>query len=103
MELVDDLTLAGLGNGEVNLDALGGNTEGGRVLEGATNVGRLEELLGGNAPTVEARAANLVTLNQSDVQPCGGAIEGSGVATGASANDNNIELLNLVRHDNPLT
>jgi hypothetical protein len=47
---------------------------------------------------VQARPADLVALNESDVQTGSGAVEGGGISTGSSSDYNHIELLDLVSH-----
>ena len=69
------------------------------MLERAADVGRFEELLGGNAAPVQARAANLVPLDEGDVESGRRAVEGGCVAAGPAADDDDIELLDLVSHD----
>ena len=69
------------------------------MLERAAHVGRLEELLGGNAAAVQARATDLVALDDGDVEPGRRAVEGGRVAAGSAADDDDIELLDLASHD----
>jgi len=61
-------------------------------------VGGLEELLGGHAPAVQARATDLVTLDHRDIKTSGSAVEGGGVTSGSSSDYDYIELLDLVCH-----
>jgi hypothetical protein len=62
-------------------------------------VRRLEKLLGGNATTVEAGAANLVALDQSHIEAGSCAVECGGVTTGTATNYDHIKGLNVVRHE----
>ena len=55
--------------------------------------GRLEHRLGGDAAAVEARAADLVLVHEGDPQPELGAAEGRGVAAGARAEDDEVEVV----------
>ena len=93
-ELVDHRVLAGLADGEVDGRRAGTGADpelagpGHRPVDG----GRLEELLGRHAAAVQAGPADLVPLDDGDVEPGGGAVEGGGVATGAAADDDDVEL-----------
>jgi hypothetical protein len=68
------------------------------VLNGTSYVRRLEKLFGGNATTVKARASDLVSLDDRDIEARRGPIEGGRVTAGSSTNDNHVELLDLVSH-----
>jgi hypothetical protein len=68
------------------------------VLERSAHVGRFEKFLGGDATAVQARAADLVALNEGDVETGRGSVEGGGVSTGTSSDNHYIELLDIVSH-----
>ena len=101
-EPVDDFVLAGLAHREVNRDVLRVDAKERGVLDGASHVGRLEELLCGNATAVQAGAAHLVALDDGDIETGGSAVEGGGIATRSSANNDDIKLLDLVCHGHSL-
>jgi hypothetical protein len=56
-------------------------------------VGGLEQLLGGDAPDVEAGPADPALLDEGDVEPGAGAVERGGVAAGAAADDDDVVVL----------
>jgi hypothetical protein len=58
----------------------------------------LQELFRWYATTVQARAADLVTLDKGDVETGRGTVEGGGVTTRSSSDYDDIELLDLVNH-----
>jgi hypothetical protein len=47
---------------------------------------------------VQARTADLVPLNEGDVETGRGSVEGGGVSTGTSSDNHYIELLDIVSH-----
>ena len=80
VELIDDLLLAGLGDGQVDRWALPPSTPNSLALgHRAEHVGRLEQLLGRHAPHVEAGAAHLGLLDEGDVEPGRGPVQRGGV------------------------
>ena len=78
-----------------NLDA---EFAGGK--DGAVDGGGLEELLGRDAPPVEARAADLVPLDDGDGQPGGGPVECGCIPTWTTTYDDDVELV-LSAHRRP--
>ena len=60
--------------------------------------GRLEELLRRDAAAVQAGAADLVLLDDGDVETGQPATQGSGVAGGTAADNHDIELLGRGDH-----
>jgi hypothetical protein len=47
---------------------------------------------------MQARPTDLVELDNRDIQTRGGAVQGGGVASRSSADDHDIELLDLINH-----
>jgi hypothetical protein len=61
-------------------------------------VSSFEELLGGNATTVQAGAADFVTLDQGNGKAGRGAVEGGGVSTRSPTNNDDVKQLALGSH-----
>ncbi len=97
-EAGDDLVLAGLGDGEVDGRRAGLDAEVGGVLDVAVDRGRLEERLGRDAATVEARPAEGIHLDDRHLDACRRCVERGGVPTGTSADHHEIELLGRRDH-----
>src|SRR5205823_1828233 len=97
-ELVDDLLLAGLAGRELDGRLVGQDAELLGAGDGAEDAGRLEVLLGRDAAAVEAGAAHLVLLDDGDAQAGAGAVERGGIAAGAAADDDDVELLGRGDH-----
>ena len=97
-ETIHDLALASLADREVHRDPRGLDAKVLRVLDGAVHVGRLQELLGRHAAPMQAGAADLVALDDRDIEPGGRPVEGGRVAAGPSADHDHVELLDLVGH-----
>src|ERR1019366_681368 len=97
-EAIHDFVLAVLAHGEIDRRSFGRDAELRSVLDGATDVCSFEELLGRDASAVQAGSPDLVALDQGHVQPGRRSVEGGGVATGATSDDDYIELLGLVSH-----
>ena len=68
-QAVDHLLLAGLRAVEVEDGHPGVDAEVGRPLDGAQDLGRLEQLLGRDAAPVQARPADPALLDERDVSP----------------------------------
>jgi hypothetical protein len=92
-QLVDDLLLAGLAGGEVERGLVGHHAEllgsGNRAVDGR----RLQHVLGGDAPAVQARPSNLLALDDRDRKPRRSAIQGRAVARRPATDHNQIELV----------
>jgi hypothetical protein len=97
-QLVDDGLLALLGHRPVEGGLAGVDAERRRLADGAVDVGRLEQLLRRDAPDVQARAAQPALLDERDVEPGAGAVERRGVAAGAAADDDDIEVIGRGDH-----
>ena len=97
-EAGDDLLLALLGHLEVDARRAGLDAELGGVGDVAVHGGRLEERLGRDAAPVEARAAEGVDLDEGHLHPGGRGVERSRVATRASTDDDEIELIGRRDH-----
>ena len=95
---VDDLLLAALADREVGRDLARREPELVGVLERPVDVGGLQELLRGHAAAVQARPADLLALDDRDVEPRRGAVEGGGVAAGAPADDDDVVVRLLRGH-----
>src|SRR5439155_26050174 len=91
-QLIDDLLLSGLAGGEVHRGLVGLDAELLGAGDGAVDGGGLEELLGRDAAPVQASAADLLLLDHGDVEAGGGAVQGGGVAPGASTDHDHVEL-----------
>ena len=74
------------------------DAELGGVGDVAVDRGRLEERLGRDAATVEARAAEGVHLDHGDLDAGRRRVERGGVPTGSSADDDEIELIGRRDH-----
>ena len=98
MRPVDHLLLAGLRAREVERRDAGVDAEVGGALDGAQHLGRLEELLGRDAPAVQAGAADPALLDQGDVQPGRRSVERGRVAGRPSTEDHDVELLGQDGH-----
>ena len=66
VQLLDDLLLAGLANGEIDRRLPGRNPEVLGARNGTDDGGSLEKRLCGNASPMQARSANLVPLDNGD-------------------------------------
>ena len=97
-EAVDDLLLAGLGDGEVDRRRAGLDAELGGVGDVAVHGRRLEERLGRDAAPVEARAAEAVLLDERDLQAGRRGVQRGGVSTRAATDHHEIELLGRRDH-----
>jgi hypothetical protein len=91
-EAVDDALLAVLGDRQVETGRLGEHAEVLRALDGAADRRGLEEGLGGDAADVEAGAADLVALDQRDVESGRRPVERRGIAAGTTAHDDDVEV-----------
>ncbi len=92
-QLIDDRLLAFDRAAPVQTLELGLDPEGLGVIDGPTNGGGLEQLLGRDAPDVETRASELVTLDQGDVESGRRSIERRGVPSGPASDHNDVEML----------
>ena len=92
-EAIDHCLLAGLRFGEVHGRCRGVHSEFGGAPHRAEDLGRLQELLGRNAPTVQARAADAALLDHRDVHPGRRPVERGRVATGPTAENHEVEIV----------
>ena len=96
-QLVHDLLLALLADRELDrrlrLVRPGRDAEAGGRAHGAADGGRLQERLGRHAAAVQAGATHLVELHEADGEPGGGAVEGGGVPTRSTPDDDHVEVL----------
>ena len=98
-EPVDDLLFAHLGSTQIeHRIAVDVDAEFGRVAHRAQHVRRLQQLLGRDAPPVQARATDAPFFDERDVQPRGGAVERGGIAGRSSAEDHNVEFVGQDGH-----
>ena len=97
-QAVDHLLLAGLRAAEVEGGHPGVDAEVGRPLDGAQDLGRLEQLLGRDASPVQAHPADAALLHERDVQPGRGPVQRGGVAGRPTAEDHDVELLGQDGH-----
>ena len=97
-EAVDDLLLAGLAHREVDDRLARVDAELLGPGDVAVDGRRLQELLGRDATPVQAGAAHLVLLHEGDVQTDGRAVQGCGIAAGATSDHREIELLSRRDH-----
>src|SRR5690606_15009476 len=97
-ELVDDGLLALLGGRPVDLGRAGADAEVAGRGHGAVDVRGLEQLLGGDAPHVEAGAAEPALLDECDLEPGAGAVERGRVAAGAAADGDDVVVLGRGDH-----
>ena len=95
---VDDLVLAGQRRAPVDRGLAGVDAEVGRLVDVQVGGGRLEELLGRDAPDVEAGAAELPLLDHRDVEAGGRAVQRGGVAAGTAADDDDVVVLGRGDH-----
>jgi hypothetical protein len=96
-EAVDDLVLAVLAHREVDVvtaEVSMPNSEACSTVRRTWAVSK--NSLAGTQPAVQAGSADLVALDDGDVEPRGGSVECGGVASGASSDHDDIELLDLV-------
>ena len=90
---LDHAVLASHGRGHVDRGIAGLDAELLGPAHRPDHVARLEQGLGRDAATVEAGATDLVLLDEGDVQACGRAVEGGGVATGTTTDDDDVKVL----------
>ena len=83
---------------KLTVGCAGLDAELGGVGDVAVDGRRLEERLGRDAATVEARAAERVPLDHRDLHAGRGGVQRGGVPTGAAADDHEIELLGRRDH-----
>ncbi len=98
-EPVDDLVLAGRARRDQSIDAspaLMPYSDG--LVHVEVGGRRLEQLLGRDAPDVEAGAAEPALLDHGDVQPRRRAVERRGVAAGTAADDDDVVVLSRGDH-----
>ena len=69
-----------------------------RLVHVQVGGGRLEELLGRDAPDVEAGAAEPALLDHGDVQPGRRAVERGGVAAGSAPDDDDVVVISRGDH-----
>ena len=76
---------------EVDRGLAGRDPEVGGLLDPGVEIGRLEHRLGRDAADMEARAADLVGVDEGDLEAKLAGPEGGGVAAGAGAQDDQVE------------
>ena len=81
--------------GVVEGDVVGADAEGRAVFRLVVHVGGVEQRLGGDAPPVQAGAAQLRLLHQGGVQAVLAQADGALVAAGAAAHDDGIKFLHM--------
>ena len=97
-EAVDDRVLAGQRRAPVDRRLAGVDAEVRRLVDVQVGGGRLEQLLGRDAPDVQAGAAELALLDHGDVEPRRRAVERRGVAAGTAADDDDVVVLGRGDH-----
>src|SRR5579875_2321649 len=97
-QLVDDLLLPGLALGELEEGLVDADAELLGAGHGPVDRRRLEELLGRDATPVQARAPDLLLLDDGDVEAGQASVQGRRVAGGSTADDDDIELLGRGDH-----
>ena len=90
-EPVDDRLLAHLRLAELDRRGRRVHAELGRVLDGAEDLGGLQELLGRDAAAVQAGASEPVLLDDGDAHAGRRAVERGGVTAGPAAEHDEIE------------
>ena len=95
---VDDLVLAGQRRRPVDRGLAGVDAVLRRLVHVEVGGGRLEQLLGRDAPDVEAGAAEPALLDHGDVQPRRGPVERRGVAAGTAADDDDVVVISRGDH-----
>ncbi len=98
-QLVDHFLLAALADREVHHGLTGLHPEFLGPRHGTHHAGGLEELLGRDTPSVQARPAHLVVLHDGDSEPGGSSVEGGGVTAGPAADHDDIEFGGFGRRD----
>ena len=90
-QAIDDRLLAGLRDGEVDLGRTHLEAELAGAEDRAVNVRGLEQLLGRDAPDVQARAPILFpSITYAMLSPAEAPYECGGVTTGAAADDHHV-------------
>ncbi len=96
MEPLHDLGPSlGDGHGITGRAALERDAIAARPTDAIEQVRGLEHRLGGDATAMQARAADAVPVHERDAEPELGGPEGGGVATGAGAQDDEVEGIGL--------
>jgi hypothetical protein len=97
-ELVDHLLLASHARGQVERGLARVDTELLRGADGPQHLGGLEQLLGRDAPAVQAGSADAGLLDHRDPQPRGRAEERGGVTAGTTTEHDHVEALSHRAH-----
>ena len=97
-KIADDLLLARHRRGQRDRRRRRLDTEVGGVGDGAHHVGRLEQLLGRDAPAVQARTSHAALFDDGDVQSRRGSEERGRIAGRSAAENHDVELLGQDGH-----
>ena len=98
VHLGDDAVLVSADGGHVDAVQLGLDAQGPSLTDGIGRLSGVQDGLGGNAPAVEAGAADLVSLDEGDLETQLGPAQCCGVAARASAQDDHV--VDGVCHEN---